>query len=309
MIEYLFGNDTLTARRLIADKASAIPATIRWVDAETFEQNESVESILDSSQGSLLGGIVVVFRDPASYSEDVRIKLIEACEKKSGNIIFWDREVDGRSSFHRKIKKLVPTQVFSQPRYEDEMVRWVSSYVQGLTPRISIKKDAIEELVRRVGLDVWSISGEIEKLRVIQGDIDRSHVAQLIPMRHYSYESAFPLLEAIVRKQVVQATAILEAMQQDGATDRFILAMLAYQFRLFLAICVGREQGDSPTVIANKTGLHPVAIQKAIPVASRLSSVMVMDILTKIAAAEKSLTAKGMDGASLVMMLVVSLAR
>lgn len=309
MIEYLFGTDTVTARRLIADKASVIPATIRWVDAELFNQEESVESILDSSRGALLGGVMVVFRDPASYPEDIRNSLLEACKRGSGDIILWDREVDGRSSFHKKIKKIVPTHMFSQPRYEDEMIRWVSLYIQTLAPGISIQKDAIEELVRRVGLDVWSVSGEIEKLRVIQGEITRLHIVQLIPMRNHSHESAFPLLEAIVQKQMMRAITILEGMQQDGATDRFILAMLAYQFRLFLAICVGREQGNSPIDIAKRTGLHPVAIQKAMRVASRLSSSVVVDVLTRIAAAERSLAIKGMDGASLVTMLVVSLAR
>ncbi len=303
MIQYVFGDDTFTARKNIHEAAESLGASIRWIDAEESEK-ESIEALFDSARGSLLGTMFVVIQDPSLYPEELRDRILENCEKQqSGNILLWDRAVDKRLAFHKKIKRLVDSKEVSSPIDEQGMVKWITAYA----PDISVP--VAQELVRRVGLDVWSATTEIDKLRALPSPVSVSDVQRTVAQRDTSYASAFPLLDAITRKQRAVALRLLGEMFDGGASERFILAMLAYQFRLFLAVQIGKDSGENISSMKEKTGLHPVAIQKAIPMASRLSVPVLSEILGKIAATEKSLVTTTMDPKSIVTMLVIGLCR
>ena len=309
MIEYIFGDDTLTGRGVIKEKARALRANIRWVEKEDIERG-SVESILDSAQGSLLGAIIVVFRDPSTYSEDVQEIILKKIEQSApGNVVLWDPLVDRRLGFYKKIKKLTSISEYNQPKKDDDMVRWTSLYIKEYRKDLRMDIQAIRELVRRVGCDVWGVASELDKLSAISQSIEIADVVRIVPQREHAYESAFPLLEAIAQKRSQRAIAILADMQKEGATERFILAMLTYQFRLFLAVRMGKDSRFSVDDIHKKTGLHPVAIQKAMAIASTLSTAVILDILARVAAAEKSLITTTMDGRSIVTMLILGLCR
>lgn len=303
MIQYLFGDDTFTARKNIHDQAVTSSAAIRWVDKEEGE-NASLEELFDSGKGSLLGSMVVVIQDPSLYPEEVRERILAACEGSySGNVILWDRNVDKRLAFHKKVKGMVASKEMQQPKTEDDMGRWISSYA----PDIPV--DAVRELVLRVGCDIWSATNEIDKLRTLPVPIQASDVARLVAQRDTSYSSAFPLLDAIIRKQKTTAVRMLNEMLLSGASERFILAMLAYQFRLFLGVKIGKERGESVLGIEAKTDLSYGAIQKGIQAVSRLSVDAISELLQRIAATEKSLVTTTMDPRSIVTMLIIGLCR
>ncbi len=303
MIQYLFGDDTFTARKKIHEEAETLQATIRWVDKGDSEE-ESIEGLFDSAKGSLLGKTIVVLQNPSLYSEEVRERILANCEGKySGNILLWDRTVDKRLTFYKKIKQLVPFQETAAPADEEAMVKWVASYAS------DIPLPAVRELVSRVGCDVWSATNEIDKLRSLPSPVGVSDVKEIVAQRDTSSSSAFPLLDAIVRKQKVSAVSMLNELLDGGASERFVLAMLAYQFRLFLGVKMGQDSGENISSISKKTGLHPVAIQKGMSVASRLSVDVISEILNRIAATEKSLVTTTMDPRSIVTMLVIGLCR
>jgi DNA polymerase III delta subunit len=303
MIQYVFGDDTFTARKNIHEQAEALHATIRWVDKEDSESS-SIEELFDSAKGSLLGNMFVVLQDPSSYSEEVRDRILATCEGTySGNVLLWDRSVDKRLTFYKKIKALVPSKEMAAPADEEAMAKWATTYAP------DIPLPAMYELISRVGCDVWSVANEIDKLRVLDSPVEATHVQEVVAQRDTSYSSAFPLLDAIVRKQKVSAVAQLNELLDGGASERFVLAMLAYQFRLFLGIKMGQASGESVSGIQKKTGLHPVSIQKGMAVASRLSVDVISDVLNRIAATEKSLVTTTMDPRSIVTMLVIGLCR
>ncbi len=309
MIEYIFGDDTLTGRGVIKERARALRANIHWVEKEDVER-ASVESILDSANGSLFGAVVVVFRDPSTYSEDVQKAIFTKIERPvSGNVVLWDPLVDKRLAFYKKIKQLAAVSEYSQPKKDEDMVRWTSSYIQEYRKDLRIGIQAIRELVRRVGCDVWGVASELDKLSMLSSPIEIADIIRMVPQREHGYESAFPLLEAIVQKRSQRAIDILADMQREGATERFILAMLTYQFRLFLAVRMGKDSRSTVDDVHKKTGLHPIAIQKAMAIASTLPTAVISDVLARIAASEKSLITTTMDGKSIVTMLILGLCR
>lgn len=303
MIQYLFGDDTFTARKSIHEQADALRATIRFVDKDGSE-NTSIEELFDSAKGSLLGNVVVVLQDPSSYTEEMREHILSRCEKEySGNVLLWDRSVDKRLTFYKKIKQLVPFREIASPRDEEAMVKWASAYAPDITIPV------LHELVSRVGCDVWAVANEIDKVRVLEPSAEVADVREVVAQRDTASASAFPLLDAIVRKQKVSAVTLLNELLDGGASERFVLAMLAYQFRLFLGVKMGQDSGKNISSISKKTGLHPVAIQKGISVASRLSVDVISEILNRIAATEKSLVTTTMDPRSIVTMLIIGLCR
>lgn len=121
--------------------------------------------------------------------------------------------------------------------------------------------------------------------------------------------SAFPLLQAIVAKKQQDAVRILTALIASGSSERFILSLLAYQFRLFLAVRIGRERGADVSTIHRATTFHPVAIQKAMPHASRMSLTAIEDALVRIGTTEKTINTSSMDPRSMVTMLVMALSK
>lgn len=310
MIEYLFGNDTFTGRKIIDTKARSARACVRWVDRDEAE-GTPLEYLMDLGKGSLLGNVVVVLRDPSSYSEDVREALLAVSEAPySGAMILWDTVFDARTSFHKRMKRLRDAQGLYQPRSEEDMVRFTLAYAREQGGDIAaISPQVIYAVVHRTGLDVWAIVQELHKISVLSPDTLARDVESIVPERETSSESAFPLLQAIVSKQKSSAIAILQDMVTGGASEEFILAMLAYQFRLFLAISMGRAVGISMEAVHKKTNLHQHAIAKAAPFASRLSVTAIGDILAKISAAQRSVHTKSMDGQSIVTMLIIGLCR
>lgn len=302
MIQYLFGDDTFTARKKIHEESQNLAARIRFVDKEDVVR-ESVEGLFDHSRGSLLGRTLVVLQDPSSYPEEVRDRILAHCDKAySGNVVLWDRNVDKRLTFYKKVKQLVLSEEFQQPKTEDAMVAWVTAYAP------EIPRSVLAELIARVGCDVWAAVSEIDKLQVLSQS-EKTDALQYVPQRAVGSATAFPLLDAIVRKQQQLALRLLGEMLDDGASERFILAMLAYQFRLFLSVRIGKDANEPLSAIHEKTGFHSVAIQKAMPGVAHLDVSMISEILSKIAAAEKSLITTTMDARSIVTMLIIGLCR
>jgi len=230
--------------------------------------------------------------------------------RSSAEVVLWDRSVpDSRLSFPKKVKKSVQdAESFIQPNDEQGMLRWANNYQQELLGGEALALDGLREVIRRVGYDVSSLAMELQKLASYPGVKDIEHIASIVPQRDKE-TTAFPLLEAIVRHRTQEAIQLLEELIDGGASERFVLSMLAYQFRMFLAVCVGRDAGLSVEEIRAKTKLHPIAIQKALPMVSRTPLRSIHDALARIAAAEKSLTTKTMDGMSTVTMLTLALSR
>ncbi len=303
MIEYIFGDDTFAARKRIHEYARSVSAQVHFVDKERI-QSDSLEDIFNLAKGSLFGNILLVLEDPSVYSEDVREGILLYLEKtKTGNIILWDRSVDKRLTFYKKMKQLVSAKEYQQPKTEDAMISWIMDYAPGLS------RDVCRALVAKTGFDVWAAASEVDKLLALPRAVQVSDVHELVVQRDTAVATAFPLLDAIVRKQQVLAVRLLSEMLDDGASERFILAMLAYQFRLFLAVRMGKDAGQSVESIHKKTHFHPIAIGKAMQGASRLSVPTISEIMSKISAVEKSLITTTMDARSIVTMLIIGLCR
>ena len=84
--------------------------------------------------------------------------------------------------------------------------------------------------------------------------------------------------------------------------------MIAYQYRLLLAIRMGMDQRIDAAHISRVAKLHPIAVQKAGSLARRFSMSAIQEALVRIAGTERAMNSnKTMDARSIVTMLVSSL--
>lgn len=309
-MKYFFGEDSFTAKGRVLALAHEMQAQVLFVDEDDIKAS-SLESILDRSAGSLFGRTLVIFRDPLSYSDIIRDALADYVVQGGGNaIVFWQLEnVDARLGLHKQLLKHADVEQFPGLMNDLDALQWVQRYVREYSQeKTSMSPDAVKLLIQKSGYDTWALASEIQKLCTGVSAITADQVAQAVTERMSDEASIFPLLEAIVAKRGDAAMRMLAIIMESGASERFVLSMLAYQFRLFLAIQAGLAQGDSLETIARTAKLHPIAIKKAAGIARRISLAAIHDVLVRIMASEKSLYTTTMDPRSIVTMLVATLA-
>lgn len=310
MIRYFFGDDIVTARGRISDIAKEQQASIRFVDKEDL-QSLSLQELMDSSHNSLFGKTMLVLRDVSTFPEEFRSQIVALAESESANgeVIAWDRLTpDARLTFTKKMKTTTGSESFFQPKDERAMVVWAQEYSAKSGGDVQLSPAILAEIVRRATNDVSAVANEIAKCSVLPS-VTVEDIRRIVPERGEQDTSAFPLLEAIIAKRTKDAVRILGTLINGGSSERFILSMLAYQYRLFLAVRIGREKGADASIIHRATGFHPIAIQKAMPAVSRTSLSAITEALLRIGATEKSISTSSMDPRSMVTMLVVSLSK
>ncbi len=313
MVRYFFGEDIVTARERIAALAQSMQAQLRFVDEKDI-LDASLEEITDHAKGSLFGISILIFRDPISYTDHIREKFAEyIASSDSAELLFWERgNPDARSSLHKLLKKNAEVEQFQNIADMQQGLKWIMSYiathVNSADAHVTMSRDAMMLLLQRVGFDTFSLTSELQKLLAYTVSISREDVDRIVPERLVGESSAFPLLDAISVKNNKAAIGLLNKMIASGASERFILSMIAYQYRLLLAIRIGIEQSMDPMQISKLSKLHPIAIQKTLPIARRLSLSAIHDSLLRIVGTERSMnTNTTMDPRSIVTMLVSSL--
>ncbi len=109
---------------------------------------------------------------------------------------------------------------------------WIRKRVAGtgatITPR------AVKRLGELVGANLWTLSGEIEKLALYSGEepIDDQAVASLVA--HTREESIFKAVDAILEGRSSTALQLMGWLRQSGAEVSYVITMVARQLRLIL---------------------------------------------------------------------------
>ncbi|MEO6077416.1 MAG: DNA polymerase III subunit delta [Candidatus Andersenbacteria bacterium] len=309
MVEYFFGEDTRGARTHIAQHAHTAHADVVFIDEEDIKIS-SVESVFDKAQNSLFGKTTLILRDPLDYSQAIREDILSRFETlpAHADIIFWQRgNPDARSALHKFLSKHAAVKKFPAITTPQQGLAWIEAYIKNNYSNIVMSGDAMLLLLEITGFDTYTLASELDKLCAYKINIQKNDVESIVPERTGAILNAFPLLEAITAKNKKSSLKILNAMLETGASERFITSMIAYQFRLFLAVRMGVENGN-PASVAKLSKMHPIAIQKATPIVRRLSLSVIHDALARIASVERSMNSNNtMDDKSIVTMLVTGL--
>ncbi|MBI5369927.1 DNA polymerase III subunit delta [Candidatus Uhrbacteria bacterium] len=142
--------------------------------------------------------------------------------------------------------------------------KWASDRVGARGARMS--RTALQELVTRVGGDLWRLSQEIEKLIAYASgqEVTKEMVEALVEA---SFEGKiFELMDAISKRQPARALQLLKQERLSGNDDHYVLTMLGRQVRILLSTrCfLDEHPGANKNQVAEAIGVHPFVASKAV---------------------------------------------
>jgi len=171
---------------------------------------------------------------------------------------------------------------------------------------IELSPDALQLLVTYVGDELRLLDQELDKLSVYasgSGKVSASDVRQLVT--YVREADIFDMVDALGRKDVREATALLHRLLDEGKAPLYLLAMVVRQFRVMIQVKELNALGFSISESSRRLGLHEFVIQKGLAQArnftfEQLSSIY--DSLAELDAAIKT----GKIGESLALDLLVA---
>ena len=157
----------------------------------------------------------------------------------STHLVLIDGEIEGRNLLLDALKGKGEVREF-RPLNPRAVPDWVRRRVQPLDLKLSA--GAVRLLAEFVGNDLWTLSGELEKLSVYGAGepIGEEEVRALVTAVRET--TVFPLIDAIVEARPAAAVRLLRQMFQQGSGAPYIILMIQRQFR---HLAIAREMLDA----------------------------------------------------------------
>ncbi|MBS4461289.1 DNA polymerase III subunit delta [Aerococcaceae bacterium zg-B36] len=181
------------------------------------------------------------------------------------SIVIWrveSEQLDKRKKVSKAFLKDV-TVVDATAMKQDEVERFVTQHVKGLS--LSMTDDARKELLQRVQYRLSDAMNELNKLEqyALSGKaINKDVVRQLVPR---SLESnVFELSNAIMAKQLANATQIYEDLLLMRNEPIALHALMISQFRLLIQVKLLAAAGRLEHEIATQLGVHAYRVKLAL---------------------------------------------
>lgn len=167
------------------------------------------------------------------------------------------------------------------PRF-GALTRWVANELERKGLRSQGGVPAL--LADLFGEDLPGIAAEIEKLSVLDEDLDVERVRTIV--NRPAARDAFDMIDAITRGDEGEAVRVARRLLEAGEAAPRILAALAWQFGV-VAKAVGlRTQAGDPGDAAKALGVAPYAARKALTVARSLDEAALRDVFDALLDAE-----------------------
>lgn len=125
----------------------------------------------------------------------------------------------------------------------------------------TIETTAANELIKRTGNDLWTISKEIRKTAFMVKEEKISLADIKLTVNETFNENIFALTDAISTKNQALILKILEEQYAAGLSDEYILAMLIRQFKLLLQV-KDYSLSNSFVNLAADLKIHPFVAKK-----------------------------------------------
>ena len=224
-----------------------------------------------------------IFLTPSGSLNDKDGKALEeylnqACP--STDLIFCG-EFDSLDQRKKLVKLVLKTcRVFTMKRMDEREFR---SYVnqQLSAHQLILSRDAMEELMQRLPLDMESFHQELIKLTLYGTKISRDDIVHLVsrPLD----EDVFHLVNAVITHNLKQAMHLWKDLDSLNKDPIYLVALLASQFRLMAQVRMLSDRRMSESMIAQQLKVHPFRVKKAHEAVARLNSERLLEILNDLA--------------------------
>lgn len=194
-----------------------------------------------------------------------------------------------RLKFYEKSGEVFSSAAPSKP---GDVTGWVVARAKKM--KLPLEKDAASYLSEVFGSDLAAIAGELHKLELLGGSLDRQRVQGVVGREPPG--DSFAMLGAATAGRPGEAVLQLRRLLASGEDPFRLLGAVVWQYSL-IARTVGLIQQEgrvSDAVAAQRLGIKPFPAKKALEVARRLSEKRIQGHLSAILEADLAMK-RGLD--------------
>lgn len=204
---------------------------------------------------------VVVVRHVDQMKKSDREALIPYLEKppQSTYQIYTATTTNGREKFFMAAKKH-GTMVSCDPLYDDKIPLWLHEQFKKINK--SIEPAGLEKLQHSVGVSLYDLYNEVQKLDIYTGgrrEITAADVEFIVGS--WRVNTIFELQKKIGARQTGDALVLIRKILTNGEPPLKIVASLTYFFVTLRKLRALKGQNLTPPVLAGKVGVHPFFVK------------------------------------------------
>ncbi len=175
-------------------------------------------------------------------------------------IIFAESVVDKRNRLYKMVAKSGTVATFDTPD-EKTLLVWVKSLFVG--DGIQIEDAAVYRLIESVGMDMWLLVNEAEKLKGYCLESGKVTVADVDVLSVNQVEGKiFDMMEALSKRDKDKTMHLYDDLLQLREPAMRILFLITRQFNLLLKTKLSIEQNHNNSQIASLLRLPPFVVKK-----------------------------------------------
>lgn len=306
MLIYLYGENNFAIKQKIDDiKAQYVDKTGGDADMQTFDMSEhSLSDLLNafSVVPMFVSSRLFIVRnlDILKLTKEQLDKLVDATPN-STNVVIVDSNPDKRSVYFKAISKLKNAKYFGNLTPQ-KLVSWIRDRAVELGG--DIDNTAINTLIDRVGNDQWQLEQEIQKLTNFNSTITKDSIEQLVVPN--IDQSAFMMIDAIVRKDAKKASEIYTNLVTQGEPDQKILGAITYQYRMLV---LAKDNVGKSSAWQKELGVSPYAATKAQNLIKNIEMSKLKDAYQSIVDADMAIKTGELDSHDALRDLILKLSR
>jgi DNA polymerase-3 subunit delta len=187
-----------------------------------------------------------------------------------------------------------------------QLSQWIERRVTGAGG--SIAPQALALLIRFVGNDLWTMSGEVDKLTQFTAGrrIEEADIKAVVSDAQEA--NVFAMVDAVMESRLGVAQELLQQQFRQGAAPAQLLIMLARLVRIIFQVKDMRDRGKTRVDIQHKLGLNSdFLLRKAWDQADKYSMARLREVFHKLLEADLSIKTGKLDGEIALDILVAEL--
>lgn len=262
MITLLTGENSFEVARALRRIRAAFDGTVEQVDGSELEVRQLPDLLMG---GTLFSDKRMVVIKGLSENKSVWNSLVDWIPRVSDDVhlVVVEAKPDKRTVVYKDLKKVADVQEFAAwtDRDSAKAEQWLAGEAKAMG--MELDRKSIQTLVRRVGVDQWSLYHEMEKLAVLE-TVDAAVIEQLVEAA--PTENVFNLFDAALRGQARDVKEMILVLQATEDPYK-VFGLLSSQVFQLAALAVS----DKPSAeVAADIGAHPFAMGKLTSHAKRL---------------------------------------
>lgn len=244
----------------------------------------------------------LVVLDEPSKNKALLEKLPEWLKtSESIEVLIVEPSPDKRTTFYKFLQSDTKMQDFAALRSFD-VPRWVASYAKEKS--VALSAAAIKLLIERAGENQQQLAKEIDKLSLYKPKIEAEDIDLLV--EELPQNTVFDMLDSLVGGDMARTMELYDKLLKKRVDPNEIMSMLGWQLHILALI---RAAGGRQNEVALKTKLHPFVVSKNFPLASRLTTSQLKELIEKVFEAELSIKRDGLNAENVVSVLLLTLSQ